>query len=198
MEGDINQLNPADVENVSILKDAAASSIYGSRAAGGVILITTRQGKEGKVTVNYSDSFRWSKALGLPKFANSWEWAVTMNEAAANNGSGWFSQAYLDKLKAVVDDPSLATMFVNPTNNHWEVWDETDILPIANTDWMEEHFGTTPSRRNTTSASPEVPISTTTTSPAISYRRMVRSATARTTCSATHSTPRSMWPSPTG
>ena len=74
MEGDINQLNPADVENVSILKDAAASSIYGSRAAGGVILITTRQGKEGKVTVNYSDSFRWSKALGLPKFANSWEW----------------------------------------------------------------------------------------------------------------------------
>ncbi len=144
MEGDINQLNPADVENVSILKDAAASSIYGSRAAGGVILITTRQGKEGKVTVNYSDSFRWSKALGLPKFANSWEWAVTMNEAAANNGSGWFSQAYLDKLKAVVDDPSLATMFVNPTNNHWEVWDETDILPIANTDWMEEHFGTTP------------------------------------------------------
>ena len=144
MEGDINQLNPADVENISILKDAAASSIYGSRAAGGVILITTRTGKEGKVSVNYSDSFRWSKAVGMPKMADSWTWASVMNQAAANSGNGWFSQSYLDKLKEVVADPSKATMFRNPSNNHWEVWDETDILPLANTDWLEEHFGTTP------------------------------------------------------
>lgn len=144
MEGDINQLNPADVENISILKDAAASSIYGSRAAGGVILITTRTGKEGKVSVNYSDSFRWSKAVGMPKMADSWTWAVVMNQAANNNGQNWFSDAYLDKLKEVVADPSKATMFRNPSNNHWEVWDETDILPIANTDWLAEHFGTTP------------------------------------------------------
>ena len=144
MEGDINQLNPADVENISILKDAAASSIYGSRAAGGVILITTRTGKEGKVSVNYSDSFRWSKAVGMPKMADSWTWASVMNQAANNNGQNWFSQSYLDQLKEVVADPSKTTMFRNPSNNHWEVWDETDILPIANTDWLEEHFGTTP------------------------------------------------------
>lgn len=144
MEGDINQLNPADVENISILKDAAASSIYGSRAAGGVILITTRTGKEGKVTVNYSDSFRWSKAVGMPKMADSWTWANVMNNAAIANRQLWFSQEYLDKLKEVVADPTKATMFRNPTNNHWEVWDETEILPIANTDWLQEHFGTTP------------------------------------------------------
>ncbi|MDE5745518.1 MAG: TonB-dependent receptor [Paramuribaculum sp.] len=144
MEGDINQLNPADVENISILKDAAAASIYGSRAAGGVILITTRTGKEGKVSVNYSDSFRWSSAVGMPKMADSWTWANVMNQAANNNGQNWFSQDYLDKLKEVVADPSKATMFRNPTNNHWEVWDLTDILPIGNTDWLDEHFGTTP------------------------------------------------------
>lgn len=144
MEGDINQLNPADVENISILKDAAASSIYGSRAAGGVILITTRTGKEGKVSVNYSDSFRWSKAVGMPKMADSYTWASVMNQAANNNGQNWFSQDYLNKLKEVVADPSKATMFRNPANNHWEVWDVTDILPIANTDWLDEHFGTTP------------------------------------------------------
>ena len=144
MEGDINQLNPADVENISILKDAAASSIYGSRAAGGVILITTRTGKDGKVSVSYSDSFRWSHAVGMPKMADSWTWASVMNQAANNNGQNWFSQDYLNKLKEVVADPSKATMFRNPTNNHWEVWDETDILPIGNTDWLDEHFGTTP------------------------------------------------------
>ncbi len=144
MEGDINQLNPDDVENISVLKDAAASSIYGSRAAGGVILITTRTGKEGKVTINYSDSFRWSHAVGMPKMADSWTWANVMNQAANNNGQNWFSQEYLDKLKEVVNDPSKSTMFRNPTNNHWEVWDKTDILPIGNTDWLNEHFGTTP------------------------------------------------------
>lgn len=144
MEGDINQLNPADVENISILKDAAASSIYGSRAAGGVILITTRTGKEGKVSVNYSDSFRWSKALGMPKMADSYTWASVMNQAAIANGKAWFTQDYLDKLKEVVADPSKSTMTRNPTNNHWEVWDETAWLPVGNTDWLEEHFGTTP------------------------------------------------------
>ena len=48
MEGDMNTLNPNDIESISVLKDAAASSIYGSRAPGGVILITTKKGKEGK------------------------------------------------------------------------------------------------------------------------------------------------------
>ena len=72
MEGDLNAINPQDVENISILKDAAASSIYGSRAAGGVILVTTKNGKEGKVTVNYSDSFRWNNIINYPEMMDSW------------------------------------------------------------------------------------------------------------------------------
>lgn len=57
MEGDLNTINPQDIENISVLKDAAASSIYGSRAPFGVILVTTKTGKEGKVSVNYNNNF---------------------------------------------------------------------------------------------------------------------------------------------
>lgn len=144
MEGDINALNPADVENISVLKDAAAASIYGSRAAGGVILITTRNGKEGNVQVNYSDSFRWSAAMNMPKMASSYQWANYMNQCSVNNGGGvWFTDDKLEQLKAVESDPSLATMFRNPANNQWEVWDVTSLLPTGNTDWLETHFGKT-------------------------------------------------------
>ncbi|MDE5626638.1 MAG: SusC/RagA family TonB-linked outer membrane protein, partial [Candidatus Amulumruptor sp.] len=143
MEGDLNQLNPADVENISILKDAAASSIYGSRAAGGVILVTTKSGSEGKVTVNYSDNFRWSHVTRMPAMANSYEWASTMNQAAIANRQIWFSDDQLNYLKRLQSDPSLTTMFRNPTNNHWEVWDENSLLPMGNTDWLDEHFGKT-------------------------------------------------------
>ena len=60
MEGDLNTVNPQDIENVSVLKDAAASSIYGSRAPFGVILVTTKSGKAGKTQINYNNSFRWN------------------------------------------------------------------------------------------------------------------------------------------
>ena len=56
MEGDLNTVNPQDIENISVLKDAAASSIYGSRAPFGVILVTTKSGKKGKTNVNYNNS----------------------------------------------------------------------------------------------------------------------------------------------
>lgn len=144
MEGDINDLNPADVENISVLKDAAASSIYGSRAAGGVILVTTKSGKEGKVTVNYSDSFRWNHITNVPKMADSWTWANVMNQGSIASGAGvWFSEDKLAAIKAAQSDPTMVNMFRNPTSNRWEVWDDTPILPIGNTDWVNEHFGKT-------------------------------------------------------
>ncbi len=144
MEGDINELNPADVENISILKDAAASSIYGSRAAGGVILVTTKNGKEGKITVNYSDSFRWSHMVGVPKMMDSYSWANYMNTGSINSKNGvWFTEEKLAQLKAAQSDPSMQKMFRNPANNRWEVWDVNDLLPLGNTDWLQEHFGKT-------------------------------------------------------
>ncbi len=144
MEGDLNTLNPNDVENISILKDAAASSIYGSRAAGGVILVTTKKGKEGKVTVNYSDSFRWRHVTRMPEMMDSYTWAVYFNYAAINAGQAvHHSDEWLAKLKAA-NEPGYTgpKMFANKAGN-WEVWDDDPILPIGNTDWLKEHFGQT-------------------------------------------------------
>ena len=153
MEGDINMLNPQDIENISVLKDASASSIYGARAAGGVILITTRNGAAGKPTINYNNSFRFNSPLNMPKMMDSYTWALYMNDASVNSGSGiWFQQAKLDQIKKAQTDPSMPKMFAN-SNNRWEVWDSNDLLPIANTDWLREHFGDSFDQEHTLSIS---------------------------------------------
>ncbi|WP_276893635.1 TonB-dependent receptor [Hallella bergensis] len=90
VEGDINALNPQDIENISVLKDAAASSIYGSRAPFGVILITTKKGGSGKVTVNYNNSFRIGSLIRGKHMMNSVDFASWMNDTDFNSGNGVF------------------------------------------------------------------------------------------------------------
>ena len=63
VEGSINEVNPNDIENISVLKDAASAAIYGSKAANGVVLITTKQGKEGKAVINFSSTFALQEQL---------------------------------------------------------------------------------------------------------------------------------------
>ena len=86
MEADINTVNPQDIESVTVLKDAAASSIYGSRAAFGVIMVTTKKGEFGKAKVSYNNNFRWSNPIGLPEMMNSVDFALFQNEAMKNTG----------------------------------------------------------------------------------------------------------------
>lgn len=153
MEGDMNTLNPQDVENISILKDASASSIYGSRAAGGVILITTKGGKTGKATVNYNNSFRFGSPLNMPKMLDSYSWALYMNDASRYSGNGtWFNDAKLQQIKQAQTDASMPKMFANG-NKRWEIWDAADLLPVGNTDWMEFQFGNSFSQEHTVSIS---------------------------------------------
>jgi TonB-linked SusC/RagA family outer membrane protein len=90
-EGDLNTINPQDIESISVLKDAAASSIYGSRAPFGVILVTTKSGKSGgKVTINYNNSFRWSNLIREKHMMNSVDFAAWMNDTNYNGGDGVF------------------------------------------------------------------------------------------------------------
>lgn len=85
MEGDLNSINPQDIANISILKDAAASSIYGSRAPFGVILITTKSGStEGKTQVNYNNSFRWGNPINMNHMMNSVDFASWINDTNTN------------------------------------------------------------------------------------------------------------------
>lgn len=79
-------INPNDIESVDIAKDAAATAIYGSRAANGVVFITTKKGKAGKARVSYSGSMSWTKVYGVPEVMNAQQYTDYKNAAAANNG----------------------------------------------------------------------------------------------------------------
>lgn len=83
---DFNFLNPEDIESINVLKDAASSAIYGSRAANGVLLITTKRGKEGKPTFRYNGSVGVNTPMHMPQTVSSAQYARIMNEAATNMG----------------------------------------------------------------------------------------------------------------
>ncbi len=98
-EGGLSRLNPSEIESISVLKDAAAA-IYGSRAANGVILVTTKRGKEGKPTVNYVGNWGFSTPTRLPQMANAFEYATLLNEINTNvGGSPVYTQEDLQKFK---------------------------------------------------------------------------------------------------
>ena len=69
--GDIKQVNPEDVESMSVLKDAASASIYGSRAAAGVIVITTKRAKQDDLSLNYNFEYGWEMPTKLPEYVGA-------------------------------------------------------------------------------------------------------------------------------
>lgn len=136
MEGDLNALNPNDIENISVLKDAASSAIYGSRAPFGVILITTKSGKSGKPVVNYNNNIRLSKPMGLPTMLDSKTFANYYNEVAANDGeSAKFSQEVLDRIEAY-QKGEITTVTTAGSDGKWQYYTGSN----ANTDWFEEFY----------------------------------------------------------
>ena len=84
--GSLNNINPHNIESISILKDAASASIYGSRAANGVVLVTTKSGEEGKPKFSYNAMIGIQQPTNFPKTADSWEYATLRNEALINSG----------------------------------------------------------------------------------------------------------------
>lgn len=86
LSGNLDDVDPNDIQNISFLKDAASASIYGNRAANGVILIETKKGAIGKTTITYNNSFGWQSPTELPDFLPSWEYATYYNMAMKNMG----------------------------------------------------------------------------------------------------------------
>ncbi|HUR10872.1 MAG TPA: TonB-dependent receptor [Flavitalea sp.] len=82
----LGDINPADIEEITVLKDAAATAIYGSRAAPGVLVITTKKGRGTKPRVNYDTWIGWSRPFRLPDVLNAQEYILIKNEARANVG----------------------------------------------------------------------------------------------------------------
>ncbi len=85
--GDINNLNPSDIESIDVLKDAASSAIYGTRAANGVVLVTTKQGKSGKIQVTYDGYYGVQNVYRMPSLLNAQQYMSIMDEVAFNEGS---------------------------------------------------------------------------------------------------------------
>lgn len=87
VEGNLEMLNPNMIEDISVLKDAASAAIYGSRAANGVILITTKNGKEGRVNVEYSYNYSYQNpSIKIDRVTNSVEYMELMNKAIDHSG----------------------------------------------------------------------------------------------------------------
>jgi len=154
MEGDINALNPQDVENISVLKDAAASSIYGSRAPFGVILVTTKKGKSGKTQFNYSVNFRSNSPISLPKMVDSYSFALLFNDANKNAGLGdFFSPERVQRIKDYQDGKlGNKTVIVNPSNAAY--WEDGYYGGNDNVDWYKAIYkSSAPSKEHALSLS---------------------------------------------
>lgn len=96
ISGGIDNINPADIASIEVLKDAASAAVYGSRAANGVVLVTTKQGAIGKVRVSYDFSYGWQSAWKKRSMLNASEYATLMNEAQQySNGTDRFSDTNL-------------------------------------------------------------------------------------------------------
>ncbi len=85
-ESNFEQLVPAEIETISLLKDAAATAIYGSRGANGVLLVTSKRGKKQPLSVNFSAQGGFNEAASLPEFLNAYDYAKLNNEARVNDG----------------------------------------------------------------------------------------------------------------
>ncbi len=138
IEQDIYNINPDDIESISVLKDAASSSIYGARAAFGVILITTKKGNKDGISVTYSNNFSFAKPTRVPHSVNSLKFAEYFNEASVNDGSpALFQPIIIENIKK----------YQAGEIDYWTVpipWSPLYWLSYsgswANTDWYKEHY----------------------------------------------------------
>jgi TonB-linked SusC/RagA family outer membrane protein len=86
LEGDINSVDPADIESFSVLKDASATAVYGVRGANGVVLITTKRGEEGKLSITARTNFSVSHLKRMPQYLRAYDYASLVNEALVVRG----------------------------------------------------------------------------------------------------------------
>lgn len=104
IESSMEYINPNDIESLTVLKDAASASIYGTRGSNGVILITTKRGEVGAVNVSLNTSFGWQDAVKLPQHVSSADYARLFNEACKNEGlEPGFTAEDINKYESGVD-----------------------------------------------------------------------------------------------
>ena len=112
------QIDPNEIENITILKDASSTAVFGVRGANGVIIVTTKRGKEGKAKINASFSYGIQAPTRMPEFVNSYDYATFLNEAYTNDGK----------------DPKFTPESVEAFRTH------SNPILYPDTDWMDLLF----------------------------------------------------------
>ena len=120
--GDINNLNPSDIESIDVLKDAASCAIYGSAAANGVILVTTKQGKQGKIQVSYDGNIGWQNVYRVPQMLTAQQYMQVMDLARFNSGEqprDWsqYFKGYEDLYQSYVNGTNSGTNWLDAIRN---------------------------------------------------------------------------------
>jgi len=142
VSGYMRDLNPNDIESVTVLKDAASTAIYGSRAAYGVVLITTKSGKrEQRPTISYNNNISWQSPTVLPKTAGSVAFAELFREASINSGGGGvIDLETMDRIRKYAADPNSIPSNVPSLSNpqRWADWN--DGRCNGNEDWAKAMF----------------------------------------------------------
>lgn len=138
--GDIRTLDPNTIESVSVLKDAAASAIYGARAPYGVLLITTKSGRVNqKPQIDFSINTGPTSIIRKPKMVDSYTFVRAMNEMHDNQGvARLFAESTIDRIMAHINDPGLPETVPDATNpTKWSTY----TLSNGNNDWIDFHYG---------------------------------------------------------
>src|SRR5690606_27275929 len=119
----------------------AASAIYGSKAAFGVILITTKKGEKNKLQVNYSNNFSFSSPIGLPHMANSLQYITAHDQAQVNAGlSPTFTAENYDRVRQYMAGTITDETWVRDDENNWHGNDIWSLGGNGNNDWMYNYY----------------------------------------------------------
>src|SRR5680860_54575 len=139
IEGSLSNLNPNDVESISVLKDAGAAAIYGARGSFGVVLVTTKNAKEGNIQVNVGVNTAISSPTNNTDFVTDPYQAVSIVDEAFRNNSGasytGYTEADMAELLKVSQNPSLARVIVDQRNGR------DQYVHYGHTDWWHYFFG---------------------------------------------------------
>lgn len=126
---DVRMLDPYDIESISVLKDAAAASLYGLLSTNGVILITTKKANEGKISVRFNHQTSFSRPTRLPKFLDAYNYAQLYNEAMLNDSPG-IAPRYGDEALTAFRDDTDPVMW--PNTNWLDTFLEKNSLQVRN------------------------------------------------------------------
>ena len=137
VEMDINSIDPANVESISVLKDASASAIYGARAPFGVILITTKKGtKDGGISIQYNNNYSIGTSIGIGHLESSMVYATVFNQASINAGKPpIYDDDYLARIQGFIDGTYLTEY--DPAVPPHNIWAGRRV-GNANYDWPHE------------------------------------------------------------